>query len=111
MRPGQAGRQAAPATDAAVPGVALRPLVAQFVEEAGVQPRLALLARVVSARLPSIAAIVAGGAVEVPGEVDFHLDFGFPPKTSYACAFPSKPNAVFHSNRTAFFIETERGFS
>jgi predicted amino acid dehydrogenase len=23
--------------------------------------------------------------VEVPGEVDFHFNFGFPPKTAYAC--------------------------
>jgi predicted amino acid dehydrogenase len=29
--------------------------------------------------------VIEGGAVEVPGEVDFHLDFGFPPRTSYAC--------------------------
>ena len=29
--------------------------------------------------------VIEGGAVEVPGEVDFHLNFGFPPRTSYAC--------------------------
>ncbi len=29
--------------------------------------------------------VIEGGAVEVPGEVDFHFNFGFPPKTSYAC--------------------------
>jgi fatty aldehyde-generating acyl-ACP reductase len=29
--------------------------------------------------------VIEGGAVAVPGEVDFHLNFGFPPKTSYAC--------------------------
>jgi predicted amino acid dehydrogenase len=29
--------------------------------------------------------VIEGGAVEVPGEVDFHLNFGFPPKTAYAC--------------------------
>ncbi len=29
--------------------------------------------------------VIEGGLVEVPGPVDFHFDFGFPPKTSYAC--------------------------
>ena len=29
--------------------------------------------------------VIEGGAVEVPGEVDFHFNFGFPPRTSYAC--------------------------
>ena len=29
--------------------------------------------------------VIEGGAVAVPGEVDFHLNFGFPPRTSYAC--------------------------
>ncbi len=29
--------------------------------------------------------VVDGGVVEVPGDVDFHFDFGFPPKTAYAC--------------------------
>jgi fatty aldehyde-generating acyl-ACP reductase len=29
--------------------------------------------------------IIEGGVVEVPGDVDFHFNFGFPPKTSYAC--------------------------
>lgn len=29
--------------------------------------------------------VFEGGVVEVPGEVDFHFNFGFPPKTSYAC--------------------------
>lgn len=29
--------------------------------------------------------VIEGGAVAVPGEVDFHFNFGFPPKTSYAC--------------------------
>lgn len=29
--------------------------------------------------------VIEGGVVEVPGDVDFHFDFGFPPKTSYAC--------------------------
>jgi predicted amino acid dehydrogenase len=29
--------------------------------------------------------VIEGGVVEVPGEVEFNLNFGFPPKTSYAC--------------------------
>jgi len=29
--------------------------------------------------------VFEGGLVEVPGPVDFHFNFGFPPKTSYAC--------------------------
>jgi predicted amino acid dehydrogenase len=29
--------------------------------------------------------VFEGGMVEVPGPVDFHFDFGFPPKLSYAC--------------------------
>lgn len=29
--------------------------------------------------------IIEGGVVKVPGDVDFHFNFGFPPKTSYAC--------------------------
>jgi predicted amino acid dehydrogenase len=29
--------------------------------------------------------VIEGGMVEVPGAVDFHFDFGFPPQKSYAC--------------------------
>jgi fatty aldehyde-generating acyl-ACP reductase len=29
--------------------------------------------------------VIEGGLVEVPGDVDFDLNFGFPPKTAYAC--------------------------
>ncbi len=29
--------------------------------------------------------VIEGGAVEVPGDVNFNLNFGFPPKLSYAC--------------------------
>ncbi|MEN6345696.1 MAG: shikimate dehydrogenase [Armatimonadia bacterium] len=29
--------------------------------------------------------VIEGGAVAVPGDVDFHFNFGFPPKESYAC--------------------------
>lgn len=29
--------------------------------------------------------VIEGGVVEVPGEVDFGLNFGFPERTSYAC--------------------------
>ena len=29
--------------------------------------------------------VVEGGVVAVPGDVDFHFNFGFPPKMAYAC--------------------------
>jgi predicted amino acid dehydrogenase len=29
--------------------------------------------------------VIEGGVVAVPGDVEFHFNFGFPPKTSYAC--------------------------
>jgi predicted amino acid dehydrogenase len=29
--------------------------------------------------------VIEGGMVEVPGSVDFHFDFGFPPGMAYAC--------------------------
>ncbi|NLO05358.1 MAG: shikimate dehydrogenase [candidate division WS1 bacterium] len=29
--------------------------------------------------------VIEGGAVAIPGDVDFHFDFGFPPGTAYAC--------------------------
>lgn len=29
--------------------------------------------------------VIEGGVVAVPGDVDFGIDFGFPPKTAYAC--------------------------
>ncbi|HHW09986.1 MAG TPA: shikimate dehydrogenase [Firmicutes bacterium] len=29
--------------------------------------------------------VFEGGVVAVPGDVDFHFNFGFPPRTSYAC--------------------------
>ena len=29
--------------------------------------------------------VIEGGVVDVPGDVDFHFEFGFPPKTAYAC--------------------------
>jgi predicted amino acid dehydrogenase len=29
--------------------------------------------------------VIEGGAVAVPGPIDFHFDFGFPPGTAYAC--------------------------
>lgn len=29
--------------------------------------------------------VIEGGMVEIPGSVDFHFDFGFPPKMAYAC--------------------------
>ena len=29
--------------------------------------------------------VIEGGIVDVPGEADFGFNFGFPPRTSYAC--------------------------
>ena len=29
--------------------------------------------------------VIEGGVIRVPGSVDFHFNFGFPPQTSYAC--------------------------
>lgn len=29
--------------------------------------------------------VIEGGVVSVPGDVEFNFDFGFPPKTAYAC--------------------------
>lgn len=29
--------------------------------------------------------VIEGGVVEIPGPVDFHFDFGFPPRMAYAC--------------------------
>ncbi|MFY9140871.1 MAG: hypothetical protein WBJ83_10375 [Thermacetogeniaceae bacterium] len=29
--------------------------------------------------------VIEGGVVEVPGDVEFNFNFGFPPKTAYAC--------------------------
>jgi predicted amino acid dehydrogenase len=29
--------------------------------------------------------VIEGGVVRVPGDVDFHFDFGFPPGLAYAC--------------------------
>ena len=29
--------------------------------------------------------VIEGGVIEVPGEVDFHFTFGFPPRTAFAC--------------------------
>ncbi len=29
--------------------------------------------------------VIEGGVVAVPGDVDFHFSFGFPPQTAYAC--------------------------
>ncbi|MGI6296358.1 MAG: shikimate dehydrogenase [Armatimonadota bacterium] len=29
--------------------------------------------------------IIDGGVIDVPGDVDFNFNFGFPPKTAYAC--------------------------
>ncbi|GAB4531863.1 MAG: polysaccharide biosynthesis protein [Anaerolineales bacterium] len=38
----------------------------------------------VAAQRPDVL-VIDGGMVEVPGQVDFHFDFGFPPGKAYAC--------------------------
>jgi len=38
----------------------------------------------VARRRPDVL-VIEGGVVAVPGDVDFGFDFGFPPKTAYAC--------------------------
>jgi len=40
-------------------------------------------ARVAAARDDVL--VIDGGMVEVPGDVNFHFDFGFPPRMAYAC--------------------------
>ncbi|MER3413503.1 MAG: shikimate dehydrogenase, partial [Armatimonadota bacterium] len=45
--------------------------------------------------------VIEGGVVEVPGEVDFGFDFGFPPKTAYACM--SETMALALENRAVPF--------
>lgn len=44
--------------------------------------------RDVSARVAELrddVMVIEGGVVEVPGDVEFNLNFGFPPRTAYAC--------------------------
>jgi len=48
----------------------------------GARPR-AVSTRV--AKLRPDVLVIEGGIVRVPGEVDFGLNFGFPPRTAYAC--------------------------
>ena len=38
-----------------------------------------------AAELRNDVLVIEGGVVEVPGDVDFGFNFGFPPKTAYAC--------------------------
>lgn len=42
------------------------------------------VSRQVAARRDDVL-VIEGGMVEVPGPVDFHFDFGFPPGKAYAC--------------------------
>jgi predicted amino acid dehydrogenase len=42
------------------------------------------VSREVVKRRPDVL-VIEGGAVAVPGDVDFHFNFGFPPRTAYAC--------------------------
>jgi len=42
------------------------------------------VSRAVAERRPDVL-VIEGGVVQVPGPVDFGMDFGFPPGTAYAC--------------------------
>ena len=67
------------AVDTVVPGDALKPgaVVCDVARPRDVSKK-------VTKERPDVL-VIEGGAVEVPGPVDFHFNFGFPPKTSYAC--------------------------
>ncbi len=67
------------AVDTVVPGEALKPgaVVCDVARPRDVSKKVAK-------ERPDVL-VIEGGAVEVPGEVDFHFNFGFPPKTAYAC--------------------------
>lgn len=67
------------AVDTVVPGEALKPgaVVCDVARPRDVS-------RAVVRTRPDVL-VIEGGAVEVPGDVDFHFDFGFPPRTAYAC--------------------------
>lgn len=42
------------------------------------------ISRAVSAARKDVL-VIEGGVIDVPGDVDFHFHFGFPPKTAFAC--------------------------
>jgi len=67
------------AVDTVVPGEALKPgaVVCDVARPRDVSKKVAK-------ERPDVL-VIEGGAVEIPGDVDFHFNFGFPPKTAYAC--------------------------
>ena len=67
------------AVDTVVPGDALKPgaVVCDVARPRDVSKKVAR-------QRPDVL-VIEGGAVEVPGDVDFHFNFGFPPRTAYAC--------------------------
>jgi len=67
------------AVDTVVPGEALKPgaVVCDVARPRDVSKK-------VTRERPDVL-VIEGGAVRVPGPVDFHFNFGFPPKTAYAC--------------------------
>ncbi len=67
------------AVDTVVPGEALKPgaVVCDVARPRDVS-------RKVERERPDVL-VIEGGAVEVPGDVNFRFNFGFPPKTAYAC--------------------------
>lgn len=44
--------------------------------------------------------VIEGGVVSVPGEVDFGLSFGFPPRTAYACMCETMMLALENRNES-----------
>jgi predicted amino acid dehydrogenase len=67
------------AVDTVVPGEALKPgaVVCDVARPRDVSKQVAK-------QRPDVL-VIEGGAVGVPGDVNFHFNFGFPPKTAYAC--------------------------
>lgn len=67
------------AVDTVVPGEALKPgaVVCDVARPRDVSKRVAR-------ERPDVL-VIEGGAVGVPGDADFHFNFGFPPRTAYAC--------------------------
>jgi len=68
--------------------------------------------------------VIEGGMVQVPGNVNFHFDFGLPPKTAFACmaetmtlalagryeSYTLGKNITFEQVDTMFNLATHHGF-
>jgi len=79
LRPAHIAIAVTSAIEAIVPAEALRPgaVVCDVARPRDVSRQVAEARRDVL--------VIEGGVVAVPGDVEFGFDFGFPPKTSYAC--------------------------